>query len=543
MVASENHNLNAKASSLISSRIFMSEPDYASRAYPNAGHGDGHGYWFHDKSGRKRGLGPPGRANLRDGRQHFAKDHYVAWIGYFNDYFAERAKKGLWLEHASPTYFKWSLSFVELVHEYCGDDSLKVQARQFLDLVWADWAQEQIAGIRGGAKTRHHGSVGGYDSATDVARFYSGGEISTNVNNTMHLLGSYEWPKVVWELALHRESMGSFAVISRGIGEEEQTRPRPAGTERSMLGNRESRLLKYSWNTPEYILGAQMDHPDAVYNHLALAGRWGGMIVGASPAARVVLTGGLNEGAPPDSGEHDMEFVYHSVQDRNVLILQQARRWTSIHPDWYPAQKSYDKPCEVYIGKAWDTVNEDRGWVFLQKANAYAAIRVISGKRQEKPGPRRMGYIDIADPNDHSAVLIDDRPYEWNAAKITLVPRDRFSPVIIEAGRKADYPTLADFKKAILANPLKLTKTAVPGFYLLTYRGSAAGAKELFYNAANPDIPRVGGQHVNYTPAKVFDSPFINSEYGSGLVTIRKGSETLHLDFTRRLTRNNGTNP
>jgi len=40
----------------------------------------------------------------------------------------------------------------------------------------------------------------------------------------------------------------------------------------------------------------------------------------------------------------------------------------------------------------------------------------------------------------------------------------------------------------------------------------------------------------NYSPKKVYDSPFIDSDFGSGIVTIRKGGHALVLDF------NNGGN-
>ena len=44
MDGSENHDLNAKACNLVSSRIFMNEPDYKDRAYPDYGFGGGYHY-------------------------------------------------------------------------------------------------------------------------------------------------------------------------------------------------------------------------------------------------------------------------------------------------------------------------------------------------------------------------------------------------------------------------------------------------------------------------------------------------------------------
>ena len=326
---------------------------------------------------------------------------------------------------------------------------------------------------------------------TDFATFYLGGAGRTTFLYNLQMVSDYCWPEVVWELALDREGLGSFASVSRGVGEEETTRPRPPGAERTMLGNRESRLLRYSWVTPDYILGTQMDHPDAVHNHLSAAGRWHGLITSASPDARVVFDGGPSLSGPVRAGAADMELMLSTVQQRNVLIVQQARRWTQINPDWYPARDQYNKPVEVWIGSAWDAREEESGWLFVRAANAYAAVRVV----EETGG---LGYKWNA---DHTAIRLDDK----------------FSPVVLEAGRRADYPSMADFKRAVLAAPLRHLRTVVPGYFILSYR-------DIVYNAANSSIPIVQGKSINYSPAKVFDSPFLSSEYGSGVITVRKNS-------------------
>src|SRR5574340_852742 len=72
---------------------------------------------------------------------------------------------------------------------------------------------------------------------------------------------------------------------------------------------------------------------------------------------------------------------------------------------------------------------------------------------------------------------------------------------------------------------------SAPNRSTVSYRGCGPDAPELVFNAANNDVPTVGGQYVEYSPAKVFDSPFLESRYGSGVVEVRKGGEKLILDF------------
>ena len=43
--------------------------------------------------------------------------------------------------------------------------------------------------------------------------------------------------------------------------------------------------------------------------------------------------------------------------------------------------------------------------------------------------------------------------------------------------------------------------------------------------------PEVDGKAVDYAPARVYDSPFVRSDFGSGVVTIRFRGRELVLDF------------
>jgi hypothetical protein len=44
-------------------------------------------------------------------------------------------------------------------------------------------------------------------------------------------------------------------------------------------------------------------------------------------------------------------------------------------------------------------------------------------------------------------------------------------------------------------------------------------------------VPEANGKPVNFTPAKLYDSPFLLSDYGSGIVTLQLGTRRKVLDF------------
>ena len=535
---SENHDLNSKACNLISSRIFMEEPEYKDRIYPDLGFGGGYHYGHAGYYGP--GIDPEsrhggGRAELSDGKEYKAEDHYKAWLTYFKTYFRERAKRGFFLEYGSNTYTKHSLNFVDLCYQYCGDEELKQSVDNFLSLFWADWAQVSISGVRGGPKTRHHHTVFGKDdSAYRLISYYMGGPANAGMWWYWNLLNDYRLPSVIWKMTLDREGMACFSYKARGIGEEENVLPRPPGTERSLVVDTDARFLKSSYVTPDYILGTQMDHPSAVHSHLSTVGRWHGMTFAGSEIriVPVSLPGEANEKG--HKNPYELEAMYLTVHEKNTLILQQSRRWYAVHPDWYLINADYNQPIGIWMGKQWDRKTEEKGWIFVQSGNAYAAVRPILWdekyeKENKKKAQGNQVYFNAHD--DAPTVKLREDCYMWNKDSTIIQLEDMHSPVIIEAGRKSDYASLENFMTDVLDNPVTLYKTVVPGNNILVYTGNGENAKEIVFNAAVPEIPRIGNVAVDYNYPMTFDSPYIKSEYKSGEVIIEYDNERLKLNF------------
>ncbi len=70
-------------------------------------------------------------------------------------------------------------------------------------------------------------------------------------------------------------------------------------------------------------------------------------------------------------------------------------------------------------------------------------------------------------------------------------------------------------------------------FDILIYKGCGEDAEEIIFNSANSEIPTVGGEYIDYSYPKLFDSPYLESEYESGIIKIRKDDQELVLDFNR----------
>jgi hypothetical protein len=105
--------------------------------------------------------------------------------------------------------------------------------------------------------------------------------------------------------------------------------------------------------------------------------------------------------------------------------------------------------------------------------------------------------------------------------------------VIFEAATTDDYPTLEEFEKKILANEIKLQKTVVPGWYVLMYKGIGKDAEEIYFNAANNEMPMVNGEYIDYNYPRLFDSPYMNSDYKSGVIKVDFAGAEKIFDFNR----------
>jgi hypothetical protein len=220
--------------------------------------------------------------------------------------------------------------------------------------------------------------------------------------------------------------------------------------------------------------------PAADWTQISSQNRWHGVIFSGHPQARLV----------PQCQAADNRVAFNaqwSVQSRGTLICQKLKT----------SQKT--KAMRVWFPSAGLTNRQAVGdWTFVEAPQAFAAVRVVSGGTTwEKEAGGVRG--------------------EW------LRCQDEWSPVILEVADRDDFADSAAFRKAVLALPLSFTDR------VLTFQ-SLGGDRFQFF-AAQDKPPHINGAPVDYAPRKAFDSPFIQSVWNSGLVTLSKDGRTVVLDF------------
>lgn len=140
--------------------------------------------------------------------------------------------------------------------------------------------------------------------------------------------------------------------------------------------------------------------------------------------------------------------------------------------------------------------------IFLDSPKAHVAVRFVTG------GYSEFDLSGIADLEKYSIYLRCDATY---------------SPIVIEVAALGVFDDFADFKEEVLSNDAEVKDGR------LDYSTIYGETLTMF---TEPDrIPLINGNEIDYHPDIVYRSPFIKSNYGSGIINITVGEQTGELDF------------
>ena len=88
---------------------------------------------------------------------------------------------------------------------------------------------------------------------------------------------------------------------------------------------------------------------------------------------------------------------------------------------------------------------------------------------------------------------------------------------------KSDAGSFDAFKARVKACPIRMKGPVLE--YKTIY------GEQLTFDTSAKEVPTINGHPVNYAPKKVFESPFLNADWNSGIVTITKGDRKKVLNF------------
>lgn len=460
MEGSENHHLASKTCDLLAAQFLRNVPALAKERYD-------------------------------DGST--LAEQYEARRQYFLKWFDERAKRGQYVEAASPSYQGDSIAAIFNIRDFAEDEVLRRKAEMYLDLTYAVIAEETLLTSRGGPKSRvkvgHEYDGGISDRGYDVL-FNSPGRTYEPLGDSIRGTSNYYPPPAIVNLAKDTTGRGTYSFHTRWPGPAKEGKGKRSGDPDGQLWRSlepEHSVLRTGFATPNYVLGSAA--VDASWTEDASMGfRWQGAVFASDLLARI----GFEVKPAKDKDWHGFN-PFWSVQDRNVLVTQ---AWAPVPPN---NPVSHPALLRVYFSPTLDEVHEAGGWIFVKDGDAFAAAKVVGGGYEWTPAWK---HADEITEETKSFITLDKEE-----ARVILVVND--------AG---DYDDdFAAFKRAIQSQKIQDADGALK-FATLTFFGP-------------PRQGDINGKPLNLAPPRGNDSPFVRSEWCSGLYHIRKGNDTLTLDF------------
>jgi hypothetical protein len=457
-----------------------------------------------------KGKSPYKEIPLQDGK--FAKEHVEAWTAYFTEYARQRSRYGLSIEIASPIYGKYFIPELFNLYDFSEDPGLRDAMKKYLDLIWADWAIEQLNGVRGGGKSRCYQGDYSRQSRSDAYRIMgqlllqegdwsNPSPFSHPIQGYGFILATsrYRLPDLIREIALHSERRGEYVYRSKrpglmtGLEELPPLGDHPCWYH---IDAHDSRLVRYTWCTPDHLMGCFLSDPrlehefvvqpnwpeERVRSYAAIhaQNRWQGINFGSDPDARIFpqCVG------KPDKNKPNLSITYLqqvAVQHENVLIVQMNR------------EVPENTAIRVFFSKGMkDRLVQEEGWWFLEEGNSYAAVRINSTTEGWKAA-------ESAWEDEH--FLRAGEPY---------------APILFVTGRKHRFPGLSDFQDWVLAQRGKVAG----GCLEFTFEDKSGKQVELCLSLDEVSLPKIEGVPIDLSPPLTYASPFLRSATDSSEISL-----------------------
>jgi hypothetical protein len=156
-----------------------------------------------------------------------------------------------------------------------------------------------------------------------------------------------------------------------------------------------------------------------------------------------------------------------------------------------------------------DVTEHESGWIFARGGDTYLAYRSLAAYHWEP---------HIRYPNSRDPTVTEE-----TGGRVLISPHVK-NGTILQAADVAEFESFAAFQRAMLALPLTFDLEGVPTVNFTTLRGHEISFR---YD----ETPVVDGQAINYDDWKLFEGPHLNSDLGSGVLTITHGRLGRVLDF------------
>ena len=422
-----------------------------------------------------------GAQMLRDEDTQYAQicEDWEAWWMRFLD---GLSKRGFW-ETASPTYVERHLAPICNLYDFAEDPLIQKKAGMILDWYWAEISQELLNGVRAGAKMRVLGSREGDRGAISATNdcmygiyyLYFGSTAFEGLGrmpnaefySAIFATSTYQPPDVILELGANPHFRGVFQVKERRKGACFQW-------DSPNTGDRPYHSRRYVYVTPDYVLGSFQTDTDKQFMPTKGWDRTiqNGLFFATSPEAKITW------GREEDKRSNGHVDVF---QHGSAVIASKA------------CQPSLDLDLVLPAEGILDHTEEENSWLFIREGDAYAAVKsTVDGNAL---------IIETACSHEYQG--------DWAAFKACI------SETVLQVG--------GDF--------VEYTTLHGDVMYFPTIESEHTCRWSCDSTPTGEKLPTINGVTVDWEAYPLFSSPYVNSEWDSGLIQVSFNERVLVLDF------------
>lgn len=402
------------------------------------------------------------------------------------------------LAHRSSPYYYYGLAGLLNLRDFAEDELLSKKAEGMIDILLAEMAQTNLDGFWGGARCASFENLLPLPGNKLPYLFFhhntASPKLGIDPTTLLFSHSAYRPPRVVIGIGSQTNQRGSYSIQNRFL------RDIPAQ-------NKTLDTYQYAYVTPKYILGSFFLRDSPVPKQ---SRPWDLLLKNGRDSSHFFTFAGkqLFSGSKPPFRSKYYSWNATTMQYKNVLYCRFHRSDIFFSPTGKKFQNILyyvQLPTRLWVSNHLAPLSQENEWWFCEFESLYLAFRPLTGR----------GYwwrsATIADtPQTNSAIL----------AFQELSPG-----FLLEVEEARNFSSFDSFKKQVRSSPLEIENQSVT----FVSRGG-----DVFLFPRDNGNFLVNGQSMDPTPATydLFQSPYVQSQFGSGYYEIEWGNETLIWDFS-----------